>query len=57
MTHKDALEIINQIRISNSFTMGLSVDEYVEQFKARWELMYDEKLVTEIDVVNAMLKC
>ena len=56
MTKMEAIKIINNIRSSNSFTMGLSVDEYIRDFKKRWKMMYNENLETEIEVAIAILK-
>lgn len=56
MTKMEAIEIINNIRCSNSFTMGLSIDEYIRDFKKRWKMMYNENLETEIEVAIAILK-
>ena len=56
MTKMEAIEIINSIRSSNSFTMGLSIDEYIRDFKKRWKMMYNENLETEIEVAIAILK-
>ena len=56
MTKMEAIEIINNIRSSNSFTMGLSIDEYIRDFKKRWKMMYNENLETEIEVTIAILK-
>lgn len=39
MTEKDAIKIIDEIRCSNSFTMGLSIDEYIESFSKRYAKM------------------
>ena len=56
MTKMESIEIINSIRSSNSFTMGLSMDEYIRDFKKRWKMMYNENLETEIEVAIAILK-
>lgn len=36
MTEKEAIEIINNARISNSFTMGLSMEEYIQDIRKRY---------------------
>ena len=56
MNRKDVTQVINTIRISNPFTMGLEFAEYVEQFKERWEKTFGEKLETIEDVAAAILK-
>lgn len=56
MTRNDAIKLINEVRCSNSFTMGLSTEEYIKTFKLRWRLMYNEELETEEDVAIAILK-
>ena len=44
MDEKQALDIIHNERINNSFTMGLTLDEFVEGFKIRYLKVYDEVL-------------
>lgn len=56
MTKEKALEIINRERISNSFTMGLSVQEYIDAFKKRWEMFSNEELHDEIEVAKIILQ-
>ena len=56
MTIEQALEIINRERISNSFTMGLSVQEYIEAFKKRWQMFSNEELHDEIEVAKIILQ-
>lgn len=41
MTEEQALEIINQVRINNPFTMGLTIDEFIQNFKKRYLQMHD----------------
>ena len=36
MTEKDAIKIINEVRYSNPFTMGLTIDEYINSFQKRY---------------------
>lgn len=56
MTKEKALEIINRERISNPFTMGLSVQEYIDAFKKRWEMFSNEELHDEIEVAKIILQ-
>ncbi len=56
MTKEQALEIINRERISNSFTMGLSVQEYIEAFTKRWQMFSNEELHDEIEVAKIILQ-
>lgn len=56
MTKEKALEIINRERISNPFTMGLSVPEYIDAFKKRWEMFSHEELHDEIEVAKVILQ-
>ena len=39
MDEKTAITIIDNIRASNSFTMGLTLDEYVKDFRKRYAKM------------------
>lgn len=39
MTNNEAIEIINKKRMSNPFTMGCSLDEYVVEFRKRYLLL------------------
>lgn len=36
MTESQAIEIINKVRCSNSFTMSLSIEDYVKKFRKRY---------------------
>ena len=56
MTKEQALEIINRERRSNSFTMGLSVQEYIEAFTKRWQMFSNEELHDEIEVAKIILQ-
>ena len=56
MTKEQAVEIINRERISNSFTMGLSVQEYIEAFKKKWKMFSNEELHDEIEVAKIILQ-
>lgn len=56
MTKEQALEIINRERISNPFTMGLSVQEYIEAFIKRWQMFSNEELNDEIEVAKIILQ-
>ena len=56
MTKEKALEIINRERISNPFTMGLSVQEYIDAFKKRWKMFSNDELHDEIEVANIILQ-
>ena len=41
MNTEDAIKIIDQTRLSNSFTMGLTLDEFVSDFRKRYIKMFD----------------
>lgn len=41
MNTEDAIKIIDQTRLSNSFTMGLTLDEFVSDFIKRYTKMFD----------------
>lgn len=56
MTKERALEIINRERISNPFTMGLSVQEYIDAFKKRWKMFSNDELHDEIEVATIILQ-
>lgn len=56
MTKEQALEIINRERISNPFTMGLNVQEYIDAFKKRWKMFSNEELHDEIEVAKIILQ-
>ena len=40
MNTEDAIKIIDQTRLSNSFTMGLTLDEFVSDFRKRYTKMF-----------------
>lgn len=40
MTNEEAKKIIDAIRISNSFTMHLTTDEYIKDFRSRYLKIY-----------------
>ena len=41
MNTEEAIKIIDQTRLSNSFTMGLTLDEFVSDFRKRYIKMFD----------------
>ena len=41
MNTEDAIKIIDQTRLSNSFTMGLTLDEFISDFRKRYTKMFD----------------
>lgn len=41
MTEKQAIEIIDKVRIGNSFTMGLSTEEFIQDLRKRYLQMYN----------------
>ena len=41
MNTEDAIKIIDQTRLSNSFTMGLTLDEFVSDFRKRYTKMFN----------------
>lgn len=44
ISREEAIEIIHNERIKNSFTMGLTLDEFVKGLKIRYLKMYGVKL-------------
>lgn len=56
MTQQKAINIIDTVRCSNPFTMGLDTNQYIDNFKARWHMMFNETLETDEDVAIAILK-
>lgn len=42
MSLEKAIEIINEERIGNPFTMGLSIDEFIDGFRKRYTLIFNE---------------
>ena len=56
MTKEQALEIINRERISNPFTMGLNMSEYIEAFKKRWKILSNKELNDEIEIAKIILQ-
>lgn len=40
MNEKEAIEIINRVRISNSFTMCQTLDEFIKGLRERYLKMY-----------------
>lgn len=41
MNTEEAIKIIDQTRLSNSFTMGLTLDEFVSDFRKRYTKMFN----------------
>lgn len=39
MTKDEAINIINDVRFSNPFTMGLDIEQYIKQFIKRYALI------------------
>ncbi len=44
MTKTNAIEIINKKRINNSFTMGLTLEQFVINFVGRYKKVYGIEL-------------
>lgn len=44
MTKANAIEIINKKRINNSFTMGLTLEQFVINFVGRYKKVYGIEL-------------
>ena len=44
ISREEAIEIIHNERIKNSFTMGLTLEEFVKGLKVRYLKMYGAKL-------------
>lgn len=56
MTNQEAIEIINKNRIKNPFTMGLSLNDFVEQFRRRYLIINNQVLSNNyIDIATTML--
>ena len=57
MNTEDAIKIIDQTRLSNSFTMGLTLDEFVSDFRKRYTKMFDTILPDNIiTIAETILK-
>lgn len=56
MTERDAIKIIDEIRCSNPFTMGLSIDEYIESFAKRYAKMTGVIIPHNIIAVAQIIK-
>lgn len=55
MNYKEAIEIINKERISNPFTMGYSLDEFVDDFRKRYCIIFGEFLPKDyIEIATKM---
>lgn len=58
MNTKDAIKIIDQTRLSNSFTMGLTLDEFVSDFRKRYTKMFDiilpDNIITIAEIILKM---
>lgn len=51
MNIEDAIKIIDQTRLSNSFTMGLTLDEFILDFRKRYTKMFDIILPDNIIII------
>lgn len=56
MSKEEAIQIINEIRCSNSFTMGLNIDQYISDFIARYEKMTGIVIPNNVIDVAIVLK-
>lgn len=57
ITEQEAIEIINKIRSSNSFTMGLTLDEYIDGFRKRYLKMFGKVLPNSyIEIAEIILE-
>lgn len=55
MTEKQAVEIIDKVRTSSPFTMGLSTEKFIEDFRKRYALIFSEVIPNNvIDVAKAI---
>ena len=58
MNTEDAIKIIDQTRLSNSFTMGLTLDEFVSDFRKRYTKMFDiilpDNIITIAEIILKM---
>jgi len=56
MTYDQAIEIINKNRIESPFTMGLSLNEFIEDFRKRYLRINNMVLSSDyIDIAMTML--
>ena len=58
MNTEEAIKIIDQTRLSNSFTMGLTLDEFVSDFRKRYIKMFDiilpDNIITMAETILKM---
>ena len=58
MNTEEAIKIIDQTRLSNSFTMGLTLDEFVSDFRKRYIKMFDiilrDNIITIAEIILKM---
>ena len=57
ISREEAIEIIHNERIKNSFTMGLTLDEFVKGLKIRYLKMYGVQLDDDyISIANKIIE-
>ena len=57
ISREKAIEIIHNERIKNSFTMGLTLEEFVKGLKVRYLKMYGVKLDDDyISIANKIIE-
>lgn len=57
ISREEAIEIIHNERIKNSFTMGLTLEEFVKGLKVRYLKMYGVKLDDDyISIANKIIE-
>ena len=57
ISREEAIEIIHNERIKNSFTMGLTLDEFVKGLKVRYLKMYGVQLDDDyISIANKIIE-
>lgn len=52
MTKSEAIKIIHKKRISNSFTMGMELEEYIDFFRKNYAKMF-QKIIPSDPIVIA----
>lgn len=57
INREEAIEIIHTERIKNSFTMGLTLEEFVRDLNVRYFKMYGERLDDDyISIANKIIE-
>lgn len=57
MTEQQAMDIINKARISNSFTMGQTTEEFIQNLRKRYLQIYNIVLPADhIEIAKVILE-